>query len=151
MVDLGAASKYRKVMAGLYLGNKLSGPDAAEVYRSSTAAGAQGVEDICKTGASGKHPQNLARDMMRKFVKDNDWPEYYWAKIPYIDTKTGMTSQCDLPFLLPHEVRASLHSKNNLLQHNPPLQTMPPGVQKHIAKFRRECKIVGSPIIPCGL
>ena len=68
-------------------------------------AGAHGCEDLAKAGACGRHPKNLARDMLRKLVRNVDFPKPYFAKIPLNDANTGVDSvMVDYPFLLPHEV-----------------------------------------------
>ena len=49
------------------------------------------------------------------FLKDTDFPEFYWAPIPVYNPSADEHSEAMLPFFLPFEVLALLHSKNPTL------------------------------------
>lgn len=129
----GSPTKYRKVMQGLFIQNKLSAKDAHLVIHTSTKAGAVGVEDLAKCGAQGKQPGNLHRDLMRTIMKDvSGWPPFYYFDCRVLDPKTGQTMIVSMPMLLPHEVMSMLATSGKLSQAVTNKDTAPPGVWKHI-------------------
>jgi hypothetical protein len=65
-----SADTFRKVIANMFLSNKLSAHETHDIVHSSTAAGAHGVSDLAKAGKSGAHPQNLHRDILKKTIED---------------------------------------------------------------------------------
>ena len=59
---------------------KLSAGDVQIGGASGQDSGAQGVQAFTKAGASGKHPGNMHRDMMREVLKGTSLPEPYYAE-----------------------------------------------------------------------
>ena len=58
--------------------------------------------------------QNISSDLMRALtIRSKCWPEMYWHQIPMFDHKQQTDALEWLPFLLPHEVIASLLKKNS--------------------------------------
>ena len=105
---------FKDSLAQFFLTNKLSAFETHVLASSAQNAGAVGVEDLSKAGASGAQPKNLARDIMRSLLKNVSLPEVYWAEIPVLDPDTDTEKQVSFPFLLPHEVLWKLYSTNDL-------------------------------------
>ena len=100
------------IRARLFLRNRNSGKDIQRMAELSTRAGAGGVGDLAKAGASGRQQGNLSRDLLKKLSKDSFLPELYWASIPCRNPATGVKKEAtQLPFLLPHEVLWSLKQR----------------------------------------
>jgi hypothetical protein len=96
---------YRNVLQTLFMDNTLSAKQINMIARTSTRAGADGVQDLARAGAGGKHLKNLARDTMRVLLKDSkDMPAEYTVKVPLVNLKTKQIEQSDVSFLLPHEM-----------------------------------------------
>ena len=129
-------SDFRSVIANLFLSNKLSAVESHAIAHSATASGATSVEDIAKCGAEGMQPGNLRRDILRKLLKDCQWPSVYWAPVRVKDPENDQSEVIDFPFLLPHEFL------NEILQHDPsrlgqfvPSSTRCPELCKRITEF----------------
>ena len=141
MAEPQAPTKYRKVLSEVFLENKISALDSHRLASSSTAAGARGVEDFARAGASGKCPQNLHRDVMRAVMKECDWPDFYYADIPVKDQNNNV-SIVSLPFLLPHEVLWQLSERNQLGNAKTTRENAPKGIWKHCQQMSR---LLGKP------
>jgi len=102
--ETSKGDKFRKYVSEYFLSNKLSALQAHDFASAATEAGAVGSEDLAKCGASGKHPQNMHRDMLRVLLKNSMWPTEYWADVRVIDPDTQEEHVVSFPFLLPHEV-----------------------------------------------
>ena len=105
-VEAGSGSRdrpLRKVMADIFLSNKLSAKDAHAVFYSAAREGVADVEDLARAGAQGTN-NNLARDIMRSLLRDVDMPEPLWHEIPLWDKHLQRQVPTGFPFLLPHEV-----------------------------------------------
>ena len=70
--------RLRDVTKEFFLENKLSARDIAKMSRGGMNSGAEHVEDLARSGARGRQPQNCARDLMRKFLKETDMPPLFW-------------------------------------------------------------------------
>jgi hypothetical protein len=88
----------------MFLTNKLSALETHDLVHSGTAAGAKGVEDLALAGHSGSLPKNLHRDILRKLLKNCDWPSEYYAEVPIVYKSDQTIVNVSFPFLLPHEV-----------------------------------------------
>jgi len=89
----------------LHLSNKLSALETQCLASNAAGAGATGVTDIASVGASGLHPGNAHRDLMRRYLKGCSVPEVYVAEIPIHDPQSDTDHvPVMLPFLLPHEM-----------------------------------------------
>ena len=96
---------FRNHVAPLFLKNKCSGLEVQSLCQSAQASGAQGVDDMAKTGAGGKHPKNISRDMLRQLLRGTACPEVYWAQVPCQNPATGEKKELVwMPFLLPFEI-----------------------------------------------
>ena len=84
---------------------KLSSKRLQEYALRAARQGARGMDDLAAIGASGKHPQNCQRALMRLFGTPSGAPEFTWCAIR---TKRGRTIH---PFLLPHSWFASMHNE----------------------------------------
>ena len=103
---------YARFLKDLFILNKVSGKDAHQVAALSEAAGAQGVENLSKSGNKGFQEGNFARDLKRACNKDSSMPEPYWAHVPTHNPKTGKNMEFVwLPFLLLHEMLIWLVAK----------------------------------------
>ena len=95
---------FRHHISKLFLKNKCSGLEAQGLCESAHLSGAAGVDDLASAGASGQHPKNIIRDLMRRLLKGSSCPKPYWAKIPCKSPATGEPKVMTwLPFLLVHE------------------------------------------------
>ena len=70
----------REAMSDMFLMNEFSGVKAQSLLKKAAAAGARGVSDLGRAGATGRHPGNCARDVLRALLKAKDMPSLYWAK-----------------------------------------------------------------------
>ena len=95
--------KFRKVVGNMFLSNRLSALESHDLAAAATEAGAVGSQDLAKCGTSGKHPQNMHRDLLRALLKDVEWPSEYFADVPVLDPDTLEESIVSMPFSLPHE------------------------------------------------
>ncbi len=80
--DLGlekGGNIFRNHLLDLWAKNKQSAKTIHEIADLSQNAGARGVQKIAKVGASGKHPQNMARDLLRMALVNCTLPPLYWA------------------------------------------------------------------------
>lgn len=105
-------SKFRKLMGQYFLTNKLSALQTYDLAAAAKDAGVTNSDDIAKCGASGTNPNNVHRDMLRKFLKDTKWPQEYWAPVQVLDPDTNALVTISFPFLLPHEVLHHLNKEN---------------------------------------
>ena len=104
-----------EVTKGFFLENKLSSRDIATMARGGRNSGASDVGDLAKAGAQGRHPQNAARDLMRKFLKDTIMPELFWHDVSLWNPESMSKDAASLPFILPHHVLASVGDQWNTL------------------------------------
>ena len=107
------AGDFRSYVGELFLSNKLSGLDTRELASRATSAGARSVERTAQTGASGRCPGNISRDLMRNLMRNCKMPSLYFGDIPVWDFKRGQAMTCDVPFLLVREVLTALASKSS--------------------------------------
>ena len=85
----------------IFLENQLSAKKVHKLAKRSFKRGLLECASLEKAGAHGKHPQNLARDMMKQCLKRSDFPcGPYWAKVPVKNKRTKATEEVLLPFLL---------------------------------------------------
>ena len=86
----------------IFLKNKFSALDATTMAHKASKAGAVGVEKTASIFA--RSPKNLARDLLHACLTKRGgrkWPEFYWAKIPVCNPKTGVKKELAwIPFLL---------------------------------------------------
>jgi hypothetical protein len=73
-------SSWRGFVTHNILTNAQSNLQVHNMLIKAQEAGAHGCEDLAKAGACGRHPKNLARDMLRKLVRNVDFPKPYFAK-----------------------------------------------------------------------
>ena len=98
-------ARFRTYVSKLHLSNKLSALETQCLASNAAGAGATGVTDIASVGASGLHPGNAHRDLMRRYLKGCSVPEVYVAEIPIHDPQSDTDHvPVMLPFLLPHEM-----------------------------------------------
>ena len=100
------AKRFRADVGNLFLDNILSGHVAQQVAASASAAGARGVGEFARAGASGKHPGNCARDCLSRLTKGHKklWAPLYYADIPVLNIRTSKEELKQIPFMLPHAV-----------------------------------------------
>ena len=97
---IAAEGAFRRNITAIYLRNKLSAKDTAELIRDADVSGARQLSDLAKAGGGGKHPKNYQRDLTRNMVKGCLMPEPYFAEITVIDRNTNKSTTAWLPFLL---------------------------------------------------
>ena len=82
MIDekrIAAEGAFRRNITAIYLRNKLSAKDTAELIRHADVSGARQLSDLAKAGGCGKHQKNYQRDLTRNMVKGCLMPEIYFA------------------------------------------------------------------------
>ena len=144
----------RDVLRDLFLLNHLSGHTTQRLAGAARRSGASDVNDFSSAGNQGQAPQNSARDLMRRILKNCHYPALYWAEVPLRDPEaasgTAGTRTAAYPFLLPHEVLAHLASSPSWAT---PVAT--PGETPSLYNwFRKMCRPLGlspSQTIPVGL
>jgi len=107
--DIPLGSRFRSNVADLFLQNDISGIRLRSLIEDQKYADRDASDDLLSAGASGKHKNNVARDMLRKLKKKTAWPPMYWAKIRLFDLKMQVVRKMWMPFILPHELVWSLH------------------------------------------
>jgi len=107
------------VVSDMFLSNKLSARDIARLARGGKHSEAKGVDSLAAAGASGRHPQNMARDIMRALLKKTKMPECTWFEVPCWDPATKDKTKYFLPFLLPHLVADQLFAGRSDWRMNP--------------------------------
>lgn len=107
--------KFREVAKQFFLSNKLSAIDCAKLARGGRNSGATDVDDLARSGASGRHPQNAARDIMAKLLKETDMPPLFWHEVKLWDPNALQPCVESVPFLLPHQVLGKVGHKWNLM------------------------------------
>ena len=148
-MQVDSDDEFRMNVTTLYLKNKLSAKDTCNVIRSAAKSGASGVDDMKKTVK--KAPQNAARDLNKKIMKNVDYPESYYADVPVRDRKTGKRAMVSYPFMLVHEVlfHLVLAFGNTILQH---IDFAPnSGFAKMKNDFSRTYNLPDEPLIPIGI
>jgi hypothetical protein len=104
----------KDVLADMFLSNKLSAKDISDLAVSNFKEGNQQLNAIAKAGAWGNAPKNLARDLMRQFLKGCVCPEPFFWNIPLWDVDTNSQVSVPFPFMLPHEVLHFLVEANGI-------------------------------------
>ena len=149
---LSAPARFRDDLGSLFLNNIVSGEIAQRVASSSTSAGARGVEDLARAGASGKFPGNCSRDCLSKLSKGHRklWAPLYQAEIPLLNLRSGLEEIKKLDFLLPHAVIFTMLKKDPGII--PFLAAKEPDVLRHCEALGREFQCPpGSIVLPIGL
>lgn len=100
----------------MFLTNQVSAKRVQELANHAEAGGVAAVSGLRKAGASGKHPANICRDLLRQLVKGCKVPEPYYIRCPLFDKKKNTVIYQDVPVLLPHEVlhEMVMQSEDNL-------------------------------------
>ena len=101
-----ASDDFAKYVKRLCLTNRLSGVEVQTLTSKATRAGGRGVSKVASSGNSGARPGNVARDILRQYVRESVQPEPYYAEIPCHNPSTKQNSLEELPFLLVHEMLA---------------------------------------------
>ena len=80
-----------------------------QAYAEAAAEGGLDLGRLPQLATRGAHPQNAQRDLMRCWGQPAGAPQFYWASIPVMGSQ-GTAVAVRHPFVLPHELFASLHS-----------------------------------------
>ena len=146
------AKRFRSDVGRLFLDNVLSGQVTQHLAASASSAGARGVADLAKVGASGKHAGNCARDLLSRLAKGHRraWGPFYYASVPLLNLRTGEEETKQLPFLLPHVVVYTI------LKRDPGmvvwLGPKEEDALAHCSEVARELKCLpGEVVLPLGL
>lgn len=102
--DIPTAKRARHNIADLFLSNDISGARAQSVFDDCDKAGAKFMQDLAKAGSSGKHPQNSSRDLLRKLLKNSQWPPVYLVPTRLWDNRQMKEIIVDVAVFLPHEL-----------------------------------------------
>ena len=140
--------KMREVTKEFFLENKLSARDIAKLSRGGVNSGADDVGVSAKAGAKGRQLQNAARDLMRKFLKDTDMPPLFWHKVQIWDADAHQPEQVEIPFLLQHQVLASVGERWNTLALD---EARAPQIWNQFATQCAKLNLDPSTTIPWGL
>ena len=110
----------RAEISRLFLQNEFSGKATQRLVQAAQRAGAQGVANLVATGSSGRHTQNLSRDITRNLAKESSMPHLYWAELPMSSDVHSSTTLVSMPFLLPHEVIGNASDRSKYFHDVPP-------------------------------
>ena len=78
----------------------MSSVETQRLAKLSTSASAEGVADFASAGAAGNRPGNIARDLLRRFLKSTPAPEPYFADVLVRDPRTSENRvRASIPFL----------------------------------------------------
>jgi hypothetical protein len=119
--DVPREQRFRANVADMFLQNDISATRIRQLIEDQKHADKNAADDLLAAGSSGKHGNNVSRDLLRKLSKKSAWPTLYWAKIRVFDLKMQVVRKVKFPFLLPHELVWCLseHSRDEtaLFQH----------------------------------
>ena len=99
--EVSKEKRFRANLSDAFLSGDISGQRAHSLFADAEDAGASNVDDLAGNHQPG---MNSARDLMRKLLKEHQWPHLYWASIPVWSEKEQQEKEELLPFLLPHEI-----------------------------------------------
>lgn len=102
--SLPPARRLRANIRELFASNTLSGTRVQSLVNDMADAGADGIMDL-RRGVSGAHS---ARFLRGRFMKFNQWPPLYWARVRLKDPRSEAVAAEWLAFLLPHELVETL-------------------------------------------
>jgi hypothetical protein len=96
-------------------------PDVQELADAAVCSGctAQDVQALAAIGSHGHNPQNMQRDLLRKFGYSMTTPDVTTVSTPYLDKVGERTTveMCDTDLLLPHDWFASLANSPEAEEH----------------------------------
>lgn len=138
--------EFRRHILKLFLRNRFSGEETAELLHRAAKARAEGVSDVANVGSSGRHMQNSSRDLMTRILRTCTMPSAYFADVPLYDADTGGVSIQSVALLLPHELLAHMVADQDLA----PFLDLPEAVGR---KANDVCRKLGvdAPFICLGL
>ena len=90
---------------------------AARIALASYSEGAASAAKFARSGAWGQNPKNLARDMMRRVLRDVTMPDLFWYQIPTWNHEARQQELTWHPFLLPHEMIHHIVQKDSSWLH----------------------------------
>jgi hypothetical protein len=139
---LPAEKRLRANVQDLFANNLLSGTRIQELINDAAGAGASSMDSLTR-----KEGKNATRHLRSKFLKRNQWPNLYWARIRVKDkaTQAEVTQSC--AFLLPHELLDVLHrlGDRSMLHATDGLE---PKSLEHLLKMQGP---LGQPLVALGL
>jgi hypothetical protein len=146
--DRANTKRLRANVSDLLLSNEVSATRARSVFEDAQLAGAAHVADLASTGNHGRCKGNIARDVLAKLLKRNQWPKPYYAKIRVFDRKTQATITAWLPILLPHELLHCLseHANREVLHG---IEELEGGSLEHFLKAKQQ--LGGGDFVPVAL
>ena len=142
---------FRRYVGNMFLRNEMSSVKCQKIADLATAAGARGVADFQRAGASGKHPQNLKRDLLRLLLRDCDNPPPYYFACPVKVPGTEEETVADLCCLLPHEVLHGMFLRSHNQQAFFASADNAPHMIPLLQEWGFECKVDCSTVVPLGL
>ena len=72
--------RFRANVADLFLSNDISGNRVLELVQDHASSDQSCVNNLLTVGISGRHKNNVSRDLLRKLKKGTAWPALYWAE-----------------------------------------------------------------------
>ena len=139
---------FRAHVVRLFLTSGFSGKATQTLVSLAQQAGASGVGDLATSGASGRQPGNINRDMMRILSKKSDMPPLYFAPIPTQASADKSVEHVMMPFLLPHEVLGAAAERGRYYNDIPPDMAHLQALRDKVA---RKIGVCGDELAPIGL
>lgn len=87
----------RQVLSNLHLSNKLSAKEIQEVAIANYADGNAEMHDMASAGNWGKAVKNLARDLMRGYLRNCNTPDVWYWDIPLWNRTRKFRKPCPSP------------------------------------------------------
>ena len=140
--SLAPNKRLRSNLQDIFSSNQLSGKRTQELINDIADAGNEELEAL--RGRVGGHS---SRKLKSAFLKRNQWPSLYWARIRVLNVRTAVEEYQQCAFILPHEylgVLAKLGTMDMLLDKS----GLDPVSRAHLDQCERRA---GEALIPVGL
>ena len=124
--DIPAAKRLRANFQDLYASNLLTAKRTQELLNDGAAAGATDCNTFVKQLSS-----NTARNMRRKFLKNNPWPDDYVFDVPCLNRKTNKIVTSKMSMILMSEVLEGMADRGDVASMYC-RESMDPNTLKHV-------------------
>ena len=145
--EVPKAKRFRANLSDAFLSGDESGQRTHSLFADAMDAGAANVSDLAGNHQPGLHS---ARDLLRKKLKEHQWPKLYWASILCWSEKEQKEQEELLPFLVPHEILYQFNEYSDISEFGN-LESLP---REDMAILQRGADILkteAEKLVPLGL